>query len=69
MLRIALSSIRITTGLAAAGLIVWGGWKLGEYLAHIALEEIESSHAQATDLTTENHDRKPLWKRRFSPVS
>jgi hypothetical protein len=56
-------------GLAAAGLAVWGGWKLGKYLAHIALEEIETSHAQATDLTTEKLHRKPLWKRQFSPVS
>ena len=41
MLRIALGSIRIAMGLAAAGLVVWGGWKLGKHLAHMTLDEIE----------------------------
>ena len=69
MLRIALGSIRITMRLATADLVVWGGRKLGKYLAHIALENIESSHAQSIDHATEKHDRKALWKKQFSPVS
>jgi len=69
MLRISLASVRIVMGAAAIGLAVWGGWKLGTYLADKALSEKSSPWGGSVDPSAEAKTAPPLWRRTFSPIS
>jgi hypothetical protein len=59
-----------TLGWAAAGLAAGvAGWKLGVYLAEVALGEKESPLDSVSRLFDELKPEDPLWKRKFDPVS
>ncbi len=69
MLRITLASVRIVMGAAAVGLAVWGGWKLGTYLAEQALGERDSHGGETGAQPEKTRPAAPLWQRKFSPIS
>ncbi len=59
-----------TLGWAAAGLAAGAaGWKLGVYLAEVALGEKESPLDRVSQMLDELKPQEPLWKRKFEPVS
>ena len=67
--KVILGPFKLLGGLAASGLALWGGWKLGTYLGEVALGEKELPWEKLADLLKEKQAEEPLWKRRFSPVS
>jgi len=69
MLRIALGSVRVVLGVAAAGLALWGAWKLGTYLAEKAVGEKDSHGQGAGAQPEEKRTAVPLWQREFSSIS
>ena len=57
-------------GWAAAGFAVGAaGWKLGVYLAEVALGEKESPVDRASKIIDDLKSNEPLWKRKFEPIS
>lgn len=69
MFRIALSSVRILMGVAAAGMAVWGAYKLGTYLVGAVVGEKDATPKRIEDTAAGGQRDKPLWKRQFSPIS
>ena len=69
MLTKLLGTVRITGGLAATALALWGGWMLGTYLAEVALGERDFPWGEPADTGNARDAGIPLWKRKFSPVS
>ena len=69
MLRKLLGTIRITGGLAATALALWGGWMLGTYLAEVALGERDFPWEDPADKGNARDAEVPLWKRKLSPIS
>lgn len=57
-------------GWAAAGVAAGlAGWKLGVYLAEVALGEKESPVDVISKYFEELQGEEPLWKRKFEPIS
>jgi hypothetical protein len=69
MLRIALGSVRVVLGVAAAGLALWGAWKLGTHLAEKAVGERDSHGEGDAAQPGEERIAVPLWQRKFAPIS
>ncbi len=72
MLRITLGSVRILLGVAAAGLVLWGGWKLGTYLVKKAVSEEQYPLGRGVDCPVRAKGAVDLWQRKFckfSPIS
>jgi hypothetical protein len=57
-------------GWAAAGFVAGtAGWKLGVYLAEVALGEKESPLDRVSQVLDGLKPQDPLWKRKFEPIS
>jgi hypothetical protein len=69
MHRLLLGSVKLF-GVAAAGVALAVGWKLGSYLVDVALdEETRDRFFERVGEACGEHQEQPLWKRRFSRVS
>jgi hypothetical protein len=56
-------------GLAAAGVAVGVGWKVGSYLGDVVIGERELKLPQVLDRFRKDDSPEPIWKRKFSRVS
>lgn len=57
-------------GLAALGLAVAVGWKLGSYLVDVAFDgETRDRFFERVDAFCGEEKETPLWKRQFPPIS
>lgn len=55
--------------LAAAGVAVGVGWKVGAYLGDVVTGEKEFAAPHVLDQLRQEGGCEPLWKRKFSKVS
>lgn len=56
-------------GVAAIGLALAAGWKLGSHLVAVAMGEQDLCWPTRGDLYPRSSDGEPLWKRTFSKFS
>jgi hypothetical protein len=56
-------------GWAATGLALGVGWKVGGYLADLALDKDKRAEFLKCFSCEEEAPPEPLWKRKFTPVS
>lgn len=61
-------SIRLL-GLAATGIALGAGWKLGTYLVDCAMGDTKANEAIERLKGSVSGEKDPIWKRKFSRVS